>query len=125
MAVLIPTYFTAECDKKIFGLGTCQPIYNLTSFEQCTIVNLPTIDFEPLNVTVEESLEETKDGFLEENFWIPGVSWRYLVVVLCLYTITIYSCSKYLFTPGAPCQVLNLYSKFTFLYSFIVARMDR
>ena len=57
LLVLLPSNITAKCNPDYYGWGNCISLENLTSFEECTIVHIPPIDYEEFNFT-EYGMEE-------------------------------------------------------------------
>ena len=98
MLILFPVFFTAECDEKILGKGTCDPINtNLTTFEESTIAHMPPFDFDPFvngtNSTDSNDDEDISEG-IPRKFFIQNTEllWRYFMVVLVAFIIYIYTC---------------------------------
>jgi hypothetical protein len=91
IAVLLPVFYTAGCDPEVLGIGTCKPLENLTNFEQCTIINIPRLEY---NNSASHVPDETDDGYWlqRESYFIPGVTGRYASVVIVSFVIYIYAC---------------------------------
>jgi hypothetical protein len=89
--VLLPAYITATCDPTMLGLQTCARLSNLTDFENLTIAHIPDKVWQ--DSLSRPATNNSNNNPMEGVLWVPGVSLRTLLVVVCcciLYTYTLY-----------------------------------
>jgi hypothetical protein len=94
LLVLLPSYASARCDPRVLGYNTCVALWNNTDFANVTIAAVPAKIWTPNNQTLYYTLDngtvvevppspEGVENPIAGKTWVDGVSWRFMMCVLC------------------------------------------